>query len=419
MKKWLSVAICLLMLVSMVPMGVFNITASAAFGDVEVDAGDLMTPPDCETEGHTYDDVCDPECNVCEEPRVAPHDYDWVVDTPADCGNDGEQHEECTLCHTKRNENTPIPATGEHDYDWVVDTPADCGNEGKKHEECSVCEAKRNENTPIPAPGEHDFSQLNYKYDDDGHWLVCDCGAADEKEQHSFSDYRDDEQHGKVCICGKKIDLEAHDFNWVVDEPADCGNEGEKHEECTGCYMTRNEGTPIPATGEHQYDDDADAECNVCHAIREVVKNGWAEEGGKKLYYVNGVALKNEWEYIGGKWYFFDADGYMLTNKWQKDSKGWVYVGADGAMKTNAWVKDSKGWCYVGADGYAVTNCWKKDSKGWIYLDSNGSMTKSKWVKDGGKWYYCDANGYMVAGKSMKIGSKTYNFNASGVCTNP
>ena len=200
----------------------------------------------------------------------------------------------------------------------------------------------------------------------------------------------------------KEVTPPSHDFQWTVDTPADCGNDGKQHEECTLCHTKRNENTPIPATGEHRYDDDADAECNVCHAIREVVKNGWAEEGGKKLYYVSGVALKNEWEYIGGKWYFFDADGYMLTNKWQKDSKGWVYVGADGAMLTNSWCKDSKGWCYVGADGYAVTNTWKKDSKGWIWLDANGSMTKSKWVRTDGKWYYLDASGYMLTNKWQK-----------------
>ncbi|MCR5042352.1 MAG: hypothetical protein K6C36_09690, partial [Clostridia bacterium] len=60
------------------------------------------------------------------------HSFEWIIDTDADCGNPGVKHEECSVCHATRNENTVIPATGEHSYEWTVDTPADCGNPGDR-----------------------------------------------------------------------------------------------------------------------------------------------------------------------------------------------------------------------------------------------------------------------------------------------
>ncbi|MBQ9978098.1 MAG: leucine-rich repeat protein, partial [Clostridia bacterium] len=226
----------------------------------------------------------------------------------------------------------------------------------------------------------------------------------------------------------------------------------------------------------HQYDDNADTDCNVCGQIRELLKNGWVYENGKWAYYVDDVKATNCWKldsvgwcylgsdgymrtnswimdsqgwcYVGADgycltnawmldsvgwcylnaegrmatnswildsvgWCYVGADGYCVTNAWMKDSVGWCYLDAEGRMATNRWVMDSVGWCYVGADGYAVTNCWKQDSVGWCYLNSEGSMTKSAWVLDGGVWYYLDANGYMVTGWQY-IGGTWYNFASSG-----
>ncbi len=87
------------------------------------------------------------------------HIFEWVVDKAATCGETGLKHEECTVCHEKRSENTVIPATGEHQWKEIVDKPATCGETGLKHEECTVCHEKRNENTVIPATGEHTYGE--------------------------------------------------------------------------------------------------------------------------------------------------------------------------------------------------------------------------------------------------------------------
>ncbi|MBR2406689.1 MAG: Ig-like domain-containing protein, partial [Clostridia bacterium] len=83
------------------------------------------------TVNHTYDNDCDAECNVCHEGRTVTHDFDWVIDDAGNCGVDGKKHEECSVCHEKRNENTPIPASGDHTYSNGWDT------------DCNVCEAER------------------------------------------------------------------------------------------------------------------------------------------------------------------------------------------------------------------------------------------------------------------------------------
>ena len=84
-------------------------------------------------------------CSVCREketeviPATGEHTYgdEWKSD------EDGHWHE-CTVCgaHSEKENHT---------YEWVIDKEATETEAGVKHEECSVCHHKRNENTQIPA----------------------------------------------------------------------------------------------------------------------------------------------------------------------------------------------------------------------------------------------------------------------------
>ncbi|MBR2407153.1 MAG: leucine-rich repeat protein, partial [Clostridia bacterium] len=338
----------------------------------------------CDADAHTYLSDCDSSCETCEwlrNVKEGMHDFDWVVDDAGNCGVDGKKHEECMLCHVKRNENTPIPATGEHtydnacdiecnvchavrtithDFDWVVDDAGNCGVDGKKHEECTVCHEKRNENTPIPATGEHTYSNG---------WDT-DCNVCEAEREITYSGWALDGgkwyfyENGTMVKNAWRKDT----VGWVF-----LGKDGAM---LTNAWCTDSQGW-----------------CYV-GANGYAVTNCWKRDSVGWIWLnANGSMTKNAWVQDGGKWYFLNAEGYMVSNAWKKDSKGWVYLGSSGAMMTNAWVRDSVGWCYVGADGYAVTNCWKRDSVGWCYLNGNGSMTKSQWLYDGGQWYYLDANG--------------------------
>ena len=64
---------------------------------------------------------------------------------------------------------------------------------------------------------------------------------------------------GEICI---------HEYEEVAGQGANCGEEGSVTYRCTLCGHEYTE--IIPATGEHTYDDEYDADCNVCGAIREV-----------------------------------------------------------------------------------------------------------------------------------------------------
>ena len=122
---------------------------------------------------HMYSNTCDSACDECGYSRTPPHSYEWIIDKENTCGLDGIKHEECVNCHIRRNENTSIAATGNHsytdicdstcnvceylrtaphNYEWIIDKETSCAGDGIKHEECSLCHAMRNVDTVIPAP---------------------------------------------------------------------------------------------------------------------------------------------------------------------------------------------------------------------------------------------------------------------------
>lgn len=81
---------------------------------------------------HIFDNACDTDCNICGYTRITPdHDFQWVVDEEETCGTEGVKHEECTVCHVARSENTVIPPTGEHIYNNACDI------------ECNLCKQIR------------------------------------------------------------------------------------------------------------------------------------------------------------------------------------------------------------------------------------------------------------------------------------
>ena len=59
--------------------------------------------------GHAWTNECDPDCNnSCGETRVITHNYEAIVDSEGVV-----QYEECTICHKKKDENTPVEESTE------------------------------------------------------------------------------------------------------------------------------------------------------------------------------------------------------------------------------------------------------------------------------------------------------------------
>ena len=190
---------------------------------------------------HVYDDVCDAQCNVCTFIRVAPHNFKWIIDQENNCGVDGYKHEECSVCHVTRSENTVIDATGNHSWDNNCDTNCNvCGNirtiehiyRDECDRDCNVC-------------GE--FRKAPHKYDNDCDDTCNLCGSEREIGDHRYTNACD-----AFCnSCGFERTPSAH----VYDNNCD--------KSCNVCEENRT----VPS---HIYDNACDAFCNECNAQRDV-----------------------------------------------------------------------------------------------------------------------------------------------------
>ena len=84
------------------------------------------------------------ECKAGDGYNILAHEF-----TPWTDNGDGTHSRHCTVC--KMTDGSTYTETAEHTWVWVVDQEAALNQPGKQHEECTGCHAKRNENTEIPA----------------------------------------------------------------------------------------------------------------------------------------------------------------------------------------------------------------------------------------------------------------------------
>lgn len=279
-------------------------------GGHNADGGEVTTPATCKEEGlwmslcttcnyviyevipkrteHTYDSVCDPDCNVCGETRAVEHKLagGWARNASGHwraCTNKGckiqvdfgkhypgpaATEEEAQICLTCGYTLTP-KLNHEHDYakEWSSDEDghwyacAGCEEQKdfKAHDyddpcdpDCNVC-GYENGNA-------HTFDG-SWHSDEDGHWFVCttcggvvepkahvapesteggaqyctDCGylmAVTEGHTHTFGEewQSDDSTHWQVCGCGEASDPSSH--SW--DEGKEQDN-GDIRYSCTVC----------------------------------------------------------------------------------------------------------------------------------------------------------------------------------------
>ena len=85
--------------------------------------------------------------------------------------------------------------------------------------QCTVCGAK----TGI-AP----HSYTDERFDDNGHWAVCACGAETHHDKHSLTAKHNESQHWQECVCGYKTGAAAHELTSKYDtaghwQECECG----------------------------------------------------------------------------------------------------------------------------------------------------------------------------------------------------
>lgn len=93
------------------------------------------------------------------------------------------------------------------------------GDEANHWYQCTVCGAK----TGIAA-----HSYTDKKFDGNGHWAVCACGAETHHDKHSLTAKHNESQHWQECVCGYKTGETAHELTSKYDtaghwQECECG----------------------------------------------------------------------------------------------------------------------------------------------------------------------------------------------------
>ena len=158
----------------------------------------------------------------------------------------------------------------------------------------------------------------------------------------------------------------------------------------------------VQPTDGKKYNADKIARCIVGGIIdkdlTEEWKLGWNGSEGAWWYCTsveNKTYYKSSWQFIEGKWYLFDSDGWCTT--------GWVHY------KTS----DNKDvWYYLDHKNCDMAVGWKKIDGDWYYFDNSGVM-QTGWIKDDGKDYLLYSNGVMAHDCELY----GYNIDSHGVAT--
>lgn len=267
------------------------------------------------TEDHAYDNNCDVECNVCGWWRnVDEHNYvDEVIQQPT-CNEFGIVRYTCIECGDSYDSYLNI--TEEHKFESSLIQAPTCGNYGVINHSCTVCGYSYEEY--VDAAGEHtydnacdvecnvcglwrttaehtyveevtqqptcsDFGTMCYTCSECGYYYEftidftnehiydndCDrecsvCGFLREANEHVF----DNDCDMKCNVCGAEREFGGHSYNIEVTKYPTCNEAGEQKYTCPVCGDSYTE--VLNATGEHVYDDEYDAKCNACGAMRDV-----------------------------------------------------------------------------------------------------------------------------------------------------
>lgn len=221
--------------------------------------------------GHVYDDEYDATCNNCGFIRDAlcKHEYRATVTAP-DCYNGGYTTYTCVKCNDVYVADV-VDALG-HNYHAVVTAP-NCVSGGYTTHTCSAC-GNSYVSDYTDALGHVSVALPGYA-------ATCEADGLTDGEQCSACDAllvaqtvipALDHTYDNACdadcnVCFAVREVSAHAYLGSVTTAATCGSAGVRTYVCSVCGDSYTEA--IPATGDHTYDNDFDADCNVCGAVRE------------------------------------------------------------------------------------------------------------------------------------------------------
>lgn len=130
------------------------------------EAGHWYACTGCDDEGnyaaHSYKDPCDIDCDICGYEREYGHTYPEQWETSA-----REHWQICTVCSEKSKPDKHVPGPEATE---------------KEPQTCTVCGY---ELAPVLIH-DHDFEN-NWEYDEENHWLKCDCGELSVQQPHQWN----------------------------------------------------------------------------------------------------------------------------------------------------------------------------------------------------------------------------------------
>ena len=177
--------------------------------------------------------------------------------------------------------------------------------------QCTVCGAK----TGIAA-----HSYTDAKFDGNGHWAVCACGAETHHDKHSLTAKHNESQHWQECVCGYKTGETAHELTSKYDtaghwQECECGYATDKTDHSMESKSSADGHWDACACGyktdvaAHAWTDKFDTqnhwqECSGCGYQKDVTAHSLTKNVNETQHQVKceSCGYKTEWEnHTGGK----------------------------------------------------------------------------------------------------------------------
>lgn len=168
-------------------------------------------------------------------------------------------------------------------------------NESQHWQEC-VCGYKTGETA----------HELTSKYDTAGHWQECECGYATDKTDHSMESKSSADGHWDACACGYKTDVAAHAWTDKFDT--------QNHwQECSGCgYKT---GETAHSLTKNVNETQHQVKCESCGYKTEWENHtgGTATCTAKAVCSVCGESYGELAAHVADSTYKYNADGHWTA----------------------------------------------------------------------------------------------------------
>ena len=149
--------------------------------------------------------------------------------------------------------------------------------------QCTVCGAK----TGIAV-----HSYTDKKFDGNGHWAVCACGAETHHDKHSLTAKHNESQHWQECVCGYKTGETAHELTSKYDTAG-------HWQECECGYATDKTDHSM----ESKSSADGHWDACACGYKTDVTAHAWTDK----------FDTQNHWQECSGCGYQKDVTAHSLT----------------------------------------------------------------------------------------------------------